>query len=124
MAVARPSGNPSDIETAVPLSNASLATSGDYQRYFEHNGRRFSHIIDPATGRPIDHKLASVSVVADDSFTADAWDTALLVLGPDRGFDLAVNQNLAALFISREGDSFKARETPAWHKRFSANGDQ
>jgi thiamine biosynthesis lipoprotein len=119
VAVARPSGNPSDIETAVLLSNASLATSGDYQRYFEYNGRRFSHIIDPTTGRPIDHTLAAVTVVADDSFTADVWDTALLVLGPDRGFDLAVEQNLAALFISREGDGFNARETPAWQQQFA-----
>jgi thiamine biosynthesis lipoprotein len=121
VAVARPSGNPSDIETAVPLANASLATSGDYQRYFEHNGRRFSHIIDPTTGRPIEHKLAAVTVVADDSYTADVWDTAILVLGPDRGFDVAVEHGIAALLISHtgaDGKDFVAKETPAWQQRF------
>lgn len=118
VAVERPSDQPA-IQAAVALESAALATSGDYRRYFEHNGRRYSHIIDPATGEPIKHNLASVTVVADDSFTADSWDTALLVLGPERGFQRAVEQNIAAQFIIRDGKSFTTRETPAWKKRFS-----
>lgn len=118
VAVERPSDDGPALQTAVPLHDAALATSGDYRRYFEHNGRRYSHIIDPATGAPISHNLASVTVVADDSFTADAWDTALLVLGPERGYQRAVAQNLAALFITRDGDHFVTQETPAWQQRF------
>lgn len=107
-----------EIETAVPLSNAALATSGDYHRYFEHCGHRYSHIIDPSTGRPVNHTLTSVTVAADDAMTADAWDTALLVLGDKRGYDCAVEHGIAALFISRAGDAFVTQETPAWQDRF------
>jgi len=105
--------------SAVSLSNAALATSGDYHRFFEHGGRRYSHVIDPSTGRPVNHALASVTVAADDSLTADAWDTALLVLGPQRGYDCAVEHRIAALFVSHDGDTFVTRETPAWRDRFA-----
>jgi thiamine biosynthesis lipoprotein len=120
VAVERPTADRPSMEVALPLINAALATSGDYRRYFEYNGRRYSHIIDPATGRPIDHTLASVTVVANDSLTADAWDTAILVLGPQRGYECAVTHGIAALLISRDGDRFVAQETPAWHERFSS----
>jgi thiamine biosynthesis lipoprotein len=119
VAVERPTADRPSIEAAVPLDNAALATSGDYRRYFEYAGRRYSHIIDPATGRPIEHALASVTVVADDSLTADAWDTAILVLGPQRGYECAVAHGIAALLISRDGDRFIAKKTPAWQKRFA-----
>jgi thiamine biosynthesis lipoprotein len=112
------------IQMALPLvatsqTDAALSTSGDYHRYFEHNGRRYSHIIDPKTGRPITHNLASVTVAAENAMITDAWDTALLVLGPDRGYACAVEHNLAALFILRSGDHFVVRETPAWQERFA-----
>jgi thiamine biosynthesis lipoprotein len=119
VAIQRPSTERAEMQSSVLLSNASIATSGDYRRYFEHEGRRFSHIIDPRTGRPIDHALASVTVVADDALTADAWDTALLVLGAERGYDCAVEHEIAALFISREGGRFVVQETPVWQKRFA-----
>jgi len=118
VAVERPLVERHEIETAVPLSNAALATSGDYHRYFEHGSHRYSHVIDPSTGRPVSHTLASVTVAADDALTADAWDTALLVLGPKRGYDSAVEHGIAALLISRAGDAFVTQETPAWKNRF------
>jgi FAD:protein FMN transferase len=98
----------------IELQDAALATSGDYRNYFEQDGRRFSHTIDPRTGRPIDHALASVSVVADDCMTADAWATALMVLGPDEGYNIAQQQGLAALFLVREGSTFAVRATPGF----------
>ncbi len=119
VAVERPNAERHEIQTTIPLINAALATSGDYRRYFEHAGRRYSHIIDPTTGRPVDHSLASVTVVADDAMTTDAWDTALLVMGSKRGYDCAVEHNIAALLISRDGDQFVAQETPAWQRRFA-----
>lgn len=118
IAIARPDESHADTAQIVELSNAAVATSGDYHRYFEYNGRRYSHIIDPATGRPIEHKLAAVTVAADSALVADAWDTALLVLGPERGYECAVKRNLAALFIARSGDQIAIRETPAWQERF------
>jgi FAD:protein FMN transferase len=120
IAVQRPDDSRSRAQQMIELPNAAVATSGDYHRYFEHNGRRYSHIIDPTTGRPIEHKLAAVTVAAEDALTADVWDTALLVLGPERGYDAAVEHDVAALFIARDGDRFTARETPAWRKRFAA----
>jgi thiamine biosynthesis lipoprotein len=102
---------------SVPLSNASIATAGDYRKFFESGGRRYSHIIDPATGRPVEHSLASVTVIADTCMAADGWDTALLVLGPQRGYDCAERHGLAALFISR-GDGENVRATPAWQAKF------
>ena len=94
------------------LHNRAVATSGDYRNYWEKDGRRFSHTIDPRTGRPVEHQLASVTVVADDCMTADGWATALMVLGPDEAYNSAVQQGLAALFIIREEEGFVERSTP------------
>jgi FAD:protein FMN transferase len=87
----------------LPLSDLAVATSGDYRIFFERDGQRYSHEIDPATGRPIDHRLASVSVVATTGAWADALGK-LIVLGAERGHACAVEQNVAALFIVREPD--------------------
>jgi thiamine biosynthesis lipoprotein len=87
-------------------NDQSMATSGDYRNYFEVDGVRYSHTIDPRTGRPIQHSLASVSVVTETCMEADAWATALNVLGPDEGKQLAEQQGLSVLLIRREGDQF------------------
>lgn len=118
VAIQQPSDDSDRVYAFIELQNAAVATSGDYRRYFEFNGNRYSHIIDPRTSRPIAHHLAAVTVAADTALEADAWDTALLVLGPEQGYRYAVERNLAALFISREGNRFSARETPAWRERF------
>ena len=89
IAIERPDAVPQRAHFIVPLSGQSMATSGDYRIFFEQDGRRYSHEIDPATGAPADHRLASVTVVAADCAYADAMATALFVLGPDRGFTLA-----------------------------------
>lgn len=93
----------------------AIATSGDYRNYYERDGVRLSHTIDPRTGRPIAHTLASVSVLADDAMTADAWATALSVLGPEEGLALATQQGLAVFMLVRvdgEGAAFEERMTP------------
>lgn len=88
----------------IALSDASLATSGDYRNFYEKDGKRISHTIDARSGRPIEHRLASVSVVHPDCATADGLATALNVLGPEEGFELARSEKLAALFIVRAAD--------------------
>jgi thiamine biosynthesis lipoprotein len=99
----------------VPLERGAMATSGDYRIYFEQDGKRYSHEIDPATGFPIDHRLCSVTVVADDCMRADALATALIVLGPERGWALAQAQGIAAYFIERDAEGrFTDRATPAF----------
>lgn len=91
---------------ALELTDGGMTTSGDYRNYFEVDGTRFSHTIDPATGRPVDHNTASVTVVADTSAEADAWATALNVPNLERAMALAEQHQVAAYFIVREDDAF------------------
>jgi thiamine biosynthesis lipoprotein len=100
--IEQPDAVPQRARSVVPLSGRALATSGDYRFYFEQDGRRYSHEIDPRTAEPIRHGLASVSVVADSCMRADAMATALIVMGPERGLALAQQLELPALFIVRE----------------------
>lgn len=103
----------------VGLKDCALATSGDYRHYREVGGMRVSHTIDPRTGRPIAHALASVSVFHERCAAADAFSTALMVLGPEAGYNLAVEQNLPALFIVHDGDSaFVEKATPRYTEMF------
>lgn len=104
-------GQPS-AERIVPLSGLALATSGDYRQYFEEGGVRYSHLLDPRTGYPIRHGLASVTVVDKSCMQADGWATALMVLGPEEGFRVAVKEGLAAFFIVRSEAGFVERCTP------------
>lgn len=91
------------------VSNFGMATSGDYRNYFEQDGVRYSHILNAKTGRPVKHPTASVTVLTKNAMLADAWATALLVVGRERGLEIAQRQNLAALFIDREVTSSKMR---------------
>ena len=95
------------IYTNLPLHNMAMATSGDYRNYFEQGGKRYSHTIDPRTGYPIDHSLVSVTVLAESAMLADAWATAISVLGADMGMQLANRQQLAVLAIIKTGSGFK-----------------
>jgi thiamine biosynthesis lipoprotein len=115
VAIERPDSELRGIHEVVPLRDIALATSGDYRNYYEVDGRRISHTIDPRTARPIEHALASVSVLHRDAVHADALATALNVLGPDAGYALAEREGLAAYFIVRGQDGrFTSRETPAF----------
>ena len=81
------------------VSGVSVATSGDYLNYFEKEGVRYTHLIEPNTGRPITHNLASVTVIDKDCSTADAYATAINVLGPDDGYRFALEQKLPVFMI-------------------------
>ena len=111
VAIERPQPQSHDLERVVPISNLAITTAGDYRKYREVNGQRVAHILDPRTGRPLTHRLASVTVIDTLAVRADAFDTALMVLGPDDGMALATKLNLAALYIERTGDGFTERAT-------------
>lgn len=96
-------GAGSEPPTLLRPGHHCVATSGDYRNFFELDGERYSHLIDPRLGWPVRHGLASVTVVADDAMTADAWATSLLVLGPDAGLELAETQSAAVWFIKASG---------------------
>ena len=91
-----------------------MATSGDYRNFIGEGAQRRSHSIDPRTGGPVTHALASVSVVAGNCTDADAWATALTVLGPEEGFTLAQNLGLAAYFMWRENEAILGKSTDAF----------
>ena len=116
--VERPGIGPRPPHEVVPLSDIAMATSGDYRNYFEHDGVRFSHIIDPRVGRPITHRTASVTVLAETAAMADAWATALLVAGEEAGMAIAERENIAALFITRTANKsaleFESVASPAF----------
>jgi len=91
-----------------------MATSGDYRNYFEVDGVRFSHTIDPRTGRPINHKLASITILSDTSMEADALATAIMVLGPAEGYQFAEKNHIAAFFIIKSDKGFDEKMSPAF----------
>lgn len=104
--IERPIAGRRTIQRIVELHGEAVASSGNYRNFFDRNGMRFSHIIDPRTGEPISHETASVTVIAPTAMQADALSTALMVLGPEAGLDLAEKENLAALFIVKDGPRY------------------
>lgn len=117
--VQAPGGMPAEqsigpIFQIVELNDRSIATSGDYQNYFEVDGKRYSHTIDPTSGRPITHDVASVSVLTHSCMAADGWATALTVLGPKKGMALARTQNLPVLILVRGEPKFDVLSTDSW----------
>jgi thiamine biosynthesis lipoprotein len=113
IAIERPQPLGRSIERMVPLLDLAISTSGDYRNYYEVNGERIAHIVDPRTGRPIRHRLASVTVIDPLAVRADALSTALMVLGPEDGVALAGQLDLAALFLVRnDAGGFTERVTP------------
>jgi thiamine biosynthesis lipoprotein len=103
LGIERPQIDGRTIHTVVSLTDGSLATSGDYRLYLDLGNRRMSHIIDPRNGKPTEHGPASVTVIDELCVRADAYATALLVLGPDEGMRLAEEAGLAVLFLT-QGD--------------------
>jgi thiamine biosynthesis lipoprotein len=91
-----------------------MATSGDYRNYFKVDGVRYSHTIDPRTGRPITHSLASVTVLAPTCAEADAWATALSVLGAEQGLAVAEQLNLPVYMLVNVESGFKAVSSSAF----------
>lgn len=100
-------------EVVLALHGLSVATSGDYRRYFQHGAQRYSHTIDPRSGTPIANDLASVTVLHPHCMAADAWSTALTVLGAEAGLALAERQGLAARFVSRSAAGFSEQISTA-----------
>ena len=111
IAVERPDPGVREVERIVELRGGAMATSGDYRNFFEQDGKLYSHTIDPTTGRPVTHNLASVTVLAPRTAKADALATALLVLGPKAGPALAESLGIPALFIQRTPDGYEERQS-------------
>lgn len=100
--IEKPQAGAQTPQLIVSVSDLGMASSGDYKNFFEQDGVRYSHIIDPTTGRPITHRTTSVTVLAENAMMADAWATAMLALGQEKGLELAEEHKLAVYFISRD----------------------
>lgn len=101
-----------DVQVMLSLSNKALATSGNYRQFYLQDGKKISHTINPKTGYPVDHSLLSVTVIADDAMSADAYATAFLVAGIDGALDiLEVIDDVEVLFICDEDGEFKVHYT-------------
>ena len=114
LAIEEPTSEARQVNRIVALDSRAMATSGDYRNYYESEGRRFSHTIDPGTGRPIKHNLASVTVIADDCMSADALATGFNVMGFEQAQALATRENIPAYFIVRTENGFETHQTPAF----------
>ena len=94
------------------MQGHGISTSGSYRNYYELEGKRISHMIDPASGQPIQHKLVSATVIATTALEADGWDTGLMVLGTERAKALALRDKLAVYLIFKQGDHFESWMSP------------
>ncbi len=114
--VERPIAGRRAVQRIVALDGAAIATSGNYRIFFDHDSARYSHIIDPRSGKPVEHDLASVTVISPSTMQADALSTALMVLGPNAGYELALREEIAAFFIVKDGNSFAEVSSPAFER--------
>ncbi len=101
--VEKPLRDRREVELVTPLKNASMATSGDYRNFHKKDGVLYSHTINPHTGRPISHTLASATVVRDECTPADAYATAMMALGPKKAKELASKHKLAVFLLIHNG---------------------
>jgi len=124
IAIEAPRDNERVAQRIIELDGYAVSTSGDYRNYFERDGKRYSHTLDPRTGAPIDHHLAAVTVVDPSTLRADGLSTVLMVLGPERGLAFAAERKIAAFFVIREGQEFVSRSTEAFNELFGAGAEQ
>jgi thiamine biosynthesis lipoprotein len=117
IAIEKPVNNERAIQQLISIGDNAIATSGDYRNYYEYDGKRYSHLINPNTGYPIDHNLVSVSVVHPSSMTADGLATALIVMGFNEAKELVEANDIAVLMITKEADGFVEYQSPEFAKQ-------
>lgn len=111
-------------QRVLAVDGYGISTSGDYRNYFEEDGQRYSHTLDPLTGAPITHTLAAVTVLDKSTLRADGLSTVLMVMGTERGLAFAERMGIAAFFVTREGDAFVTQTTQAFEQLFAAGDEQ
>lgn len=116
VAIEKPISTERAVQQVIVPKNNAVATSGDYRIYFESEGQRFSHIIDPSSGKPISHKLVSVTVIHPSSMTADGLSTAMMVMGEDEALNFAEKNEIAAYLISKSENGFIEQSTVKFHQ--------
>lgn len=107
IAIEKPVRNVRDVMGVMELTDAAIATSGDYRHWVEVAGKHYAHTMNPSSGRPVSNRLAAVTVVMSSCILADAWATALLTLGETAAVELAQKRRMDALFVLRDGEGFQ-----------------
>ncbi|MFC5698481.1 FAD:protein FMN transferase [Pseudomonas sp. GCM10022186] len=118
IAIEAPRDDRQVAQKIIRLDGLGVSTSGDYRNYFEKNGLRYSHTLDPKTGAPIRHNLAAVTVVDPSTLRADGLSTLLMVLGPEAGRAYAERHGIAAFFVTREGRGFASHGSSRFRELF------
>jgi thiamine biosynthesis lipoprotein len=122
---ARDKTNDRVLSAIIELENASIATSGNYRAYFEDNGIRYSHTIDPKTGYPARQTLLSATILCDSTAFADAYATACMVMGLEKSLEFVnANPKLEAFFIYSTPDGFASVATDGFKKRITKEFDE
>ncbi|MDP6190547.1 MAG: FAD:protein FMN transferase [Gammaproteobacteria bacterium] len=116
IAIESPGQQARSVFEVVRVEDRALATSGNYRNYYEENGIRYAHTLDPKSLQPVRHKLASVTVMTDNAAEADALATALMVLGEDQGVAWAALHKVPAYFIIWQDDQFVSRQTAGFEQ--------
>ena len=116
VAIEKPVTTERAVQKILSVGTNAIATSGDYRNYYEQEGKRYSHLIDPRTGKPITHNLVAVTVVSPSSMTADGLATALIVMGWEEARSLAEKEDLAVLLIRKTDDGFEEYVSPAFEQ--------
>lgn len=113
--VEKPTESKQSVQFALPLKNMSIATSGDYRNFFKEGGKRYSHTIDKETGRPVENKLFSATVLSESCMEADALATALMALGPKKAQNYAYENELAVFLIYEDSNgALKEHSSPVF----------
>ncbi|WP_275553816.1 FAD:protein FMN transferase ApbE [Mixta sp. Marseille-Q2659] len=112
VAIQKPTDQENAVQALVDLQGHGISTSGSYRNYYELDGRRISHVIDPQSGRPVEHHLVSATVIATTALEADGWDTGLMVLGTEKAKEVALREKLAVYLITKEKEGFSSWMSP------------
>ncbi|XXE52788.1 FAD:protein FMN transferase [Pseudomonas sp. R1-15] len=116
IALEEPRNDRQMAERVIEVNGYGVSTSGDYRKYFEQGGKRYSHTFDARTGAPVLHNLASVTVIHPSAMLADGLSTLLLILGPEEGWDYAQEHGVGVFFVLRDGERFVVRTNDAFER--------
>ncbi|ACO77681.1 thiamine biosynthesis lipoprotein [Azotobacter vinelandii CA] len=124
IAIEAPHDNERVAQRIIALDGYAVSTSGDYRNFFEQNGKRYSHTVDPRLGAPVAHRLAAVTVVDPSALRADGLSTVLMVLGEERGLAFAEQRGIAAFLVIRDGQAFVTKSTATFDRLFGKGDKQ
>lgn len=114
LGIQKPTDEYVEAQAVITPNGRAVSTSGSYRNYYELDGRRYSHIIDPKTGMPITHRMVSATVIAETALEADGWDTALMVMGSEKALQFAKQNQLAVYLVTKTDKGFSAQYSTAF----------